>query len=85
MVDMNNVVTQVRVIMGHNALGIESEVSWATPGTFTVTNFPCNEDGSNCRMEKGHMKYVDPSKNVQSLNDRLAQHSEETATYLRTA
>ena len=30
-----------RIVMGHNALGIESEIAWATPGTFTVDNVPC--------------------------------------------
>ena len=49
-----------RIIMGHNALGIESEVAWATPQTFTVENFPCNSDGSNCQLSRAHT-YVDPS------------------------
>jgi hypothetical protein len=37
------------IVMGKNALGIESEIAWATPGTFTIQNFPCNEDASNCQ------------------------------------
>jgi len=52
--------------MGKNALGIESEVAWATPGSFTVDNFPCNEDGSNCGADGNNMKamsYKDPSSN----------------------
>jgi cathepsin X len=44
-----------RIIMGHNALGIEMEVAWATPGRFTV---PCNEDASNCQSA---VEYLDPS------------------------
>jgi cathepsin X len=51
-----------RIVMGKNALGIESTVAWATPGTFSTENYPCNEDGSNCGHFKG-MTYVDPSIN----------------------
>jgi cathepsin X len=40
-----------RIVMGHNALGIESEIAWATPATFTTVNVPCNEDGTNCRRD----------------------------------
>ncbi|GAX22053.1 cathepsin X [Fistulifera solaris] len=49
------------ILMGHNALGIELEVSWATPGTFTTKNYPCHVDGSDC--DAGHMEwqtYEDP-------------------------
>jgi cathepsin X len=58
-----------RIAMGHNSLGIESEIAWATPGAFTVHNFPCNEDASNCGggdSDRPRMKaatYVDPSTN----------------------
>jgi len=79
----------VRVVTGHNALGIESEVAWATPGHFTVTNYPCNEDGSDCRYEQGTHFYVDPSKDVKTVNERLAAQSgnKDVAIhpYLRTA
>lgn len=34
-----------RIIMGHNALGIESEIAWATPATFTIENIPCTTSG----------------------------------------
>merc|ERR1712151_1257007 len=37
-----------RIKMGGNQLGIENSCSWATPGSFTELNFPCNEDGTNC-------------------------------------
>jgi hypothetical protein len=54
-----------RIVMGKNALGIESEIAWATLGSFTVTNFPCNEDGSNCSGDGGSnyqaFVYKDPS------------------------
>jgi hypothetical protein len=52
------------VEMGKNLLGIESEVSWATPGICTEHNFPCDEDGANCSpstsITTDHI-YVDPS------------------------
>lgn len=38
-----------RIKMGQNQLGIESGCSWATPGSWTETNYPCYEDGSNCQ------------------------------------
>jgi hypothetical protein len=37
-----------RVAAGKNMLGIEDSVVWATPGSFTVENVPCNEDGTIC-------------------------------------
>lgn len=49
-----------RVEMGRNVLGIESSVSWATPGTFAVKNKACSEDGNNCSNHKNH-HYKDPS------------------------
>ncbi|KAL7568677.1 hypothetical protein ACA910_021675 [Epithemia clementina (nom. ined.)] len=59
-----------RIVMGHNALGIESEVAWATLNSFTVQNFPCNEDGSNCHLDGSGMKalhYKDPSLDPKGL------------------
>jgi cathepsin X len=53
-----------RIEMGKNALGIESTVAWATPESYTVVNFPCNEDGSNCVIKEF---YKDPSQNVEVL------------------
>eukprot|EP00729_Bicosta_minor_P008948 gene8948-21182_t len=37
----------VRVAFG--ALMVESQCSWAVPGTYTETNFPCYEGGENCQ------------------------------------
>lgn len=55
-----------RIAAGKNLMGIESAVAWATPGTFTVQNVPCSEDGAECggvsqktRFVAQH--YVDPS------------------------
>jgi len=54
-----------RIEMGNDLLGIESEVAWATPGTWTETNVPCDEDGANCSgsesMSTIQKEYVDPS------------------------
>jgi len=45
-----------RIVRGENQLGIESNCAWATPASWTETNFGCFEDGSNCVGE-----YTDPS------------------------
>eukprot|EP01003_Olkasia_polycarbonata_P003452 NODE_213_length_1197_cov_293.869338_g160_i1.p1 GENE.NODE_213_length_1197_cov_293.869338_g160_i1~~NODE_213_length_1197_cov_293.869338_g160_i1.p1 ORF type:complete len:355 (-),score=102.67 NODE_213_length_1197_cov_293.869338_g160_i1:132-1166(-) len=47
-----------RIAMGGNQLGIEADCAWATPKDFTVHNFACWEDGSNCQ-KTAH--YVDPA------------------------
>lgn len=47
-----------RIIRGVNSLGIEDEVAWATPGSWTQMNVACYEDGSNCIKQK---QYTDPS------------------------
>lgn len=61
-----------RVELGKNLLGIEGHVSWATPGTYSDTNFPCLKDGSNCHNRD--QKYTDPSRNpVSSIQRRLRQ------------
>lgn len=58
-----------RVELGRNLLGIESNLAWATPGAFSVANFPCSEDGTNCDLET--IEYVDPSKDVAMIERRL--------------
>ena len=58
-----------RVVTGKNMLGIEDGVAWATPGSFTVQNIPCTEDGKTCgnsvngkgSMQFMHQDYIDPS------------------------
>ena len=60
--------------MGSNILGIERHVAWATPGTFTVMNFPCFEDGANCEVNALTMDqatYLDPSNDISNLFNRL--------------
>lgn len=61
-----------RIEAGQNMLGIESHVSWATPGHYTIANYPCAEDGKNCGPTA--RVYRDPSTNVQAVKHRLLQH-----------
>jgi hypothetical protein len=51
------------------ALGIESSAAWATPASFTINNFPCNEDGSNCHDGPHYsaLIYTDPSENPEAV------------------
>lgn len=60
-----------RVELGRNLLGIESHLAWATPGVFTIANFPCDEDGSNCELES--QEYIDPSNNMKSIQRRIQE------------
>ena len=52
-----------RIETGHNSLGIEMSVVWATPGSWTVKNTACFEDGSNCEAKNllTTESYIDPS------------------------
>jgi Cysteine protease len=54
-----------RIELGINLLGIESHVSWATPGHWTVHNIPCVADGSNCQEY-----YIDPSVDALALGSQ---------------
>ena len=38
----------MRLVLGENQLGIEKSCAYAIPGEWTLQNFPCYEDGSNC-------------------------------------
>jgi cathepsin X len=62
-----------RIKAGMNVLGIEENVAWATPGQFTTSNFPCNEDGSDCgRMDVQY--YMDPFLNLAFIRRRLRSY-----------
>jgi len=69
----------VRVAMGQNILGLEGEVAWATPGSWTELNFPCNENGDNCNgghtFKDGAVFYNDPSNDLQAVQRRLMKDS----------
>ena len=69
-----------KVLMGSNVIGIETKITWATPGTFTILNYPCFENGANCGASDGNgglndivtkQSYIDPSQNVQAIQRRL--------------
>jgi hypothetical protein len=60
-----------RIKAGENILGIEEEIVWATPGQFTVMNYPCNEDGSDCGLTSTSQLYNDPSSSVELIKRRL--------------
>mmetsp|Transcript_3883 Transcript_3883/g.7245 ORF Transcript_3883/g.7245 Transcript_3883/m.7245 type:complete len:369 (-) Transcript_3883:61-1167(-) len=66
-----------RLELGKNLLGIESHVSWAVPGSFTVSNYPCLKDGSNCKMETQH--YVDPSKDPTVMVQRRLRQAKQSS------
>ena len=61
-----------RIETGSNALGIESTVAWATPGSFSVKNFPCDEDGQNCNSGSGVATetFTDPSVYIEAVKQR---------------
>jgi cathepsin X len=60
-----------RILAGHNVLDIEHRIVWATPGTFTVKNYPCREDGKNCNGSSNVQYYEDPSSDVEAVRRRL--------------
>eukprot|EP00545_Synedropsis_sp_CCMP1620_P013925 CAMPEP_0119007708 /NCGR_PEP_ID=MMETSP1176-20130426/3188_1 /TAXON_ID=265551 /ORGANISM="Synedropsis recta cf, Strain CCMP1620" /LENGTH=342 /DNA_ID=CAMNT_0006959907 /DNA_START=15 /DNA_END=1043 /DNA_ORIENTATION=+ len=65
-----------RLEAGKNCLGIESEVVWATPKTFTVNNYPCDENGNSCQSGVHTQYYVDPSQNTEAVQRRLRRASD---------
>lgn len=67
----------MRLEAGKNLLGIEGEVAWVTPGSFTIHNYPCAENGANCVIDKPGVAtqfYQDPAHNIQSVQKRLKEH-----------
>jgi len=65
-----------RILAGHNSLGIEMEVAWATPGQFTIHNFACYEDGTNCVDSQ---TYEDPSKNIKKFRETRLMQDKKTS------
>lgn len=70
----------MRLEMGKNLLGIEGEIAWATPGSFTVMNFPCFENGENCVKQQ---EYLDPSVDMIALKRRLKAHQDADRKNIR--
>jgi len=64
-----------RIETGHDSLGIELEVVWGTPGSWTEQNTPCFENGANCQATKTVM-YKDPSLNLKAIKKRLKDPSQ---------
>jgi len=73
-----------KVAAGKNMLGMEANVAWVTPGTYTVENVPCSEDGTVCGGEaQTHSgksvrtfvgeEYVDPSVKFLAKKVRVRQ------------
>ena len=62
-----------RIETGHDSLGIEMSVVWATPGSWTAENVPCYEGGENCGPVS--KTYEDPSANLDLIGKRLKDNS----------
>ena len=58
-----------RIALGKNILGIEHKVVWATPGSWTVKNFPCDASGKKC--QPASQRYLDPSRDKSIIQERL--------------
>jgi hypothetical protein len=75
----------MRLEAGKNLLGIEGEVAWATPASFTVHNYPCSEDGKNCVTQSPGVDtqfYKDPAFDIEQVHERLFA-DKKTATERR--
>jgi len=48
-----------KIATGKNIIGIESDIAWATPKTWTENNFPCGEGGEGCEANTGI--FMDPA------------------------
>lgn len=70
----------MRVEMGKNILGLEGEVAWATPGSWTEKNYPCSENGKNCNGNGNRMFeatfYNDPSNDMEAVQRRLVEDNQ---------
>lgn len=82
-----------KVAAGKNMLGMEANVAWVTPGSYTVENVPCSEDGQICGGEAqthggktvkrfSAETYVDPSvkfiaQKVAAANAKLAARTHD--------
>ena len=57
-----------KIATGKNILGVEGNVAWATPGSWTEKNVPCSEDGTMCGDQRSMHSisyvgrdFIDPS------------------------
>ena len=79
-----------KIAAGKNMLGLEDNVAWVTPASFTIqNNLPCSEDGAECGgMDQSdkppagfkwygqNFEYVDPS--VKFLAEKEAKEAAQT-------
>ncbi len=72
-----------KIAAGKNMLGMEDNVAWVTPSSFTIQNsLPCSEDGAECggippaeqKFSFVGMDYVDPS--VEFLAKKVAKDAQ---------
>jgi cathepsin X len=66
-----------RIIMGYNALGIESDVVWATPGSFTIHNIPCRTTrttNNNDNCQSINQNHNDIGNDAIVLNDESSNY-----------
>ena len=81
-----------KIAAGKNMLGLEDNVAWVTPASFTIqNNLPCSEDGAECggmdqtdkppaagfKWVGQNFEYVDPS--VKFLAEKEAKEAKEAA------
>lgn len=66
-----------RIEMGYNLLGVESHITWVTPGFFTIHNKPCISDGSNCRKKSNLEEYQNPLLSSDAYGRRALLDSSE--------
>lgn len=62
-----------RIELGQNLLNIENKVTWATPGSFSVSNYPCSLDDKGAVVDEDcltHFDYVDPSFDAAAALER---------------
>jgi hypothetical protein len=71
-----------RVEIGRNLIGIENHIAWATPGRYSISNFPCAENGDKCDggHEKDEIYFTDPSND---LDLDFTKESRKTSTNKR--
>jgi len=61
----------IRLVKGQDQLSIEEDCDWAVPGSWTTSNTPCFEDGSNCPTSVDTGMWADPSVDRVPLGQKL--------------
>jgi len=63
----------IRLVKGQDQLSVEEDCDWAVPGSWTVANMPCDEDGSNCPAPADTGMWVDPAHDRTPLGKKLTK------------